>query len=236
MTQSNLIRIVVLAGLIGLSGCSKSDTPPVAATASSGTSTPSTDASLSGSQGAAGSPSAAETAAAPKLIVVHSGTTIAVTVDQPVSSKTSNPGDRFEASLAAPVRVGSKMVIPSGARVIGKVTDAKSAGKFNGHAELTLTLVSVRVGGERHSVKTTSVTHAGKSRGARTGIGAGGGAVIGGIVGAIAGGGKGAAVGVGAGAGAGAAGAGFTGDRDVEIPVETKLSFTLTEPLRIDEK
>src|SRR5690349_13006167 len=52
--------------------------------------------------------SAAQTAPAPAPappVVVPADTTLTVTIDQAVSTKTSNTGDRFEASLAAPVRV-----------------------------------------------------------------------------------------------------------------------------------
>jgi outer membrane lipoprotein SlyB len=98
-----------------------------------------------------------------------------------------------------------------------------------------VTLDSVRINGERYPIKTTSITEVGKGRGKRTGIGAGGGAVVGGIIGAIAGGGKGAAIGAGAGAGAGAVGAGFTGDRDIEIDAETKLRFTLRQSIEVPQ-
>jgi len=92
------------------------------------------------------------------------GTPISVTVDQSVSSKTSNEGEHFDASLAAPITVGDKVVIPSGARARGTVTVAKSAGKFKGNAELGVTLDSITVNGERYSVRTTSVTESGKGR------------------------------------------------------------------------
>jgi hypothetical protein len=159
-----------------------------------------------------------------------------VTVDQTISSKTSNPGDRFDASLAAPVMAGGKQVIPSGAKVSGTVTDSKSAGRFKGNAALSVTLSSIRVNGQTYSVKTTIVTESGKGRGKRTGIGAGGGAAAGAIIGAIAGGGKGAAIGAGAGAGGGTAGAALTGSRDIEIPAETRLNFRLTRTLEIKER
>ena len=96
-----------------------------------------------------------------------------------------------------------------------------------------MTLDSITINGRSYAVKTSSVTEAGKGRGKRTAIGAGGGAAVGAIIGAIAGGGKGAAIGAGAGAGAGTAGAAFTGERDVTIAPETRLSFRLKEPLEI---
>jgi hypothetical protein len=167
---------------------------------------------------------------------VEAGTPIRVTVDQSVSSKTSNPGDHFEASLAAPVIVDGKVVIPSGTRARGTVIVAKSAGKFKGNAELGVTLDSITVNGQSYAVKTTSVTEAGKGRGKRTAVGAGGGAALGALIGALAGHGKGAAIGAVAGAGAGTAGAAYTGERDITIAPETKLNFKLKEPLEIRGK
>jgi hypothetical protein len=224
MQNKSLARILMVVGLLALYGCGQSPTAPGAADSSAGNS-----AASSGQK-------AAEPLFAPKPIVVDAGTAISVTVDQSVSSKTNNEGDHFDASLAAPVMVGEKQVIPSGAKARGTVTVAKSAGKFKGHAELGVTLDSITVNGREYSVQTTSVAEAGKGRGERTAVGAGGGAAVGAIIGAIAGGGKGAAIGAGAGAGAGTAGAAFTGNRDITIAPETKLSFKLKEPLEIKGK
>jgi hypothetical protein len=174
--------------------------------------------------------------AAPRGIVLKRGNKIVVTADEAVSSKTSNAGDHFEASIAEPVVVGDNVVIPRGAKARGTVTDAKSAGKFKGNAAISVTLTSVTVHGEEYRLKTTEVTRAGKGRGKRTAVGAGGGAAVGAIIGALAGGGKGAAIGAGAGAGAGTAGAAFTGDRDIIISPETRLAFELREPLEVRKK
>ena len=174
--------------------------------------------------------SAPTPAAAPKPIVVKAGNKIVITADESVSSKSNNSGDHFEASIAEPVVVGDNVVIPKGSKARGTVTDAKSAGRFKGNAAISLTLTSLTVHGQEYRLKTTEVTESGKGRGKRTAVGAGGGAALGAIVGALAGGGKGAAIGAGAGAGAGTAGAAFTGDRDVTIQPETKLTFELREP------
>jgi hypothetical protein len=229
MENKALVRIFMMAGLIGLVGCGQSSTPSTSSTAGAADSS-------GGNSAPAAEQKPSEPLFAPKPIVVEAGTPIRVTVDQTVSSKTSSPGDHFDASLAAPVMVGDKLVIPAGARVRGTVTVAKSAGKFKGNAELAVTLDSITVNGETHSIRTTSVTEVSKGRGKRTAIGAGGGAAIGAIIGALAGGGKGAAIGAGAGAGAGTAGAAFTGERDITIAPETKLSFKLKEPLEIRGK
>ena len=234
MQNKRLARIFMMAGLMGVFGCnnspSTSSTPPANGSADSST------GNSAGNSAASGDQRPPEPIFAPKPIVVQSGTSISVTVDQTVSSKTSNEGDHFDASLAAPVTVGERVVIPSGARARGTVTVAKSAGKFKGNAELGVTLDSITVNGERYSVRTTSVTEAGKGRGKRTAIGAGGGAAVGALIGALAGGGKGAAIGAGAGAGAGTAGAAFTGDRDITIQPETKLNFRLEKPVEIRRK
>jgi hypothetical protein len=234
MHNKTITRFLMVVGLLSLFGCGQSSTTPGTSNPSSGNaSTPGASDSSSGGAPTSGIQKAAESIFKPKPIVIPAGTSIEVTADQSVSSKTSNPGDHFDASLAAPVMVGEKQAIPSGAKVIGTVTDAKSAGKFNGNAAITVTLDSVKVNGETYPLKTSSVTEAGKGRGKRTAVGAGGGAALGAIVGAIAGGGKGAAIGAGAGAGAGTAGAAFTGDKDIAIGAETKLSFKLKAPLEV---
>ena len=224
MKNKALTRLLMVAGLLGLMGCGQS---------SPTTATPDSSA---GNSASSGSDKPALPFLAPKPIVIEAGTPIEVTVDESVSSKTSSPGEHFAASLAAPVMVGDKVVIPSGAKAVGVVTDAKSAGKFKGNAAISVALQSVTVNGEKYPVRTTSVTEAGKGRGKRTAIGAGGGAAVGAIVGALAGGGKGAAIGAGAGAGAGTAGAAFTGKRDITIPAETRLRFKLKEPLEVKGK
>lgn len=173
---------------------------------------------------------------APKPIVIESGTVLEVTLDQSVSSKTNNEGDHFDASLAAPITAGEKVVLPVGTKVVGTVTLAHSAGRFKGNAALGLMLDSIIVNGKSHAIQATSVEQAGKGRGKRTAVGAGGGAALGAIVGALAGGGKGAAIGAAAGAGAGTAGAAFTGKRDIDFPAETRLSFKLTQPVSITSK
>jgi hypothetical protein len=112
---------------------------------------------------------------------------------------------------------------------------AQSAGKFKGNALLHLTLDSVRVNGVRYSIQTSEFEEAGKGRGKRTATGAGGGAVFGAIIGAVAGGGKGAAVGALAGGGAGTAAAGFTGEKDIVLPAETRLHFKLVQPVSFQQ-
>jgi len=81
-------------------------------------------------------------------------------------------------------------------------------------------------------IMTEDVTQAGESRTNRTAKVVGGTAALGAIIGAIAGGGKGAAIGGLSGAAAGGAVQVLTKGQKVRIPSETRLSFTLQQPLR----
>lgn len=242
MRHKVLVRYLVIVSVLALIGCHKSATSPD----SSATSNGNTGNAATASDANSGAPersgeqkgpeSAPARAFAPKPIVIAAGTEIVVTADQAVSSKDNNSGDRFEASLAEPVVVGDRVVIPRGARATGIVTDVKSAGRFKGNAGIAVTLGSVNVDGEEYEVRTSEMSKFGKGRGKRTAEGAGGGAVVGALIGAIAGGGKGAAIGAGVGAGAGTAGTAFTGDRDITIGAETRLHFKLREPLEVKRK
>ena len=205
MRNNKLMLSSALVAMLAIAGCGQSGSAPESAAENEG-------------GNAAGS---GTWPAAPKFesIVLPAGTSIEVTVDQSVSSKTNNAGDRFDASVATPVVVNGKQVIPAGASITGTVTVAKSAGRFKGNAEFTLTLNSVTSGRKRHMTcrLPPSRTRPG-SRGKRTAVTTGVGAAAGAVIGAIAGGGKGAAIGAGVGAGAGAVGAAVTGERDVELP------------------
>ena len=82
----------------------------------------------------------------PTPVVVDAGTMLTVTIDQNIDTKTNNTGDKFEASLAEPVRVDGNEVLPAGTKVRGTVTQAASAGHLKGGAILALTLDSIRSG------------------------------------------------------------------------------------------
>ncbi len=224
-TRTRWTAVVVL---FALCGCSKLATTSESSNASEGKST------ASGGQ----QNEMAQPASTPKAVVVdaiYAGTVIEVTINQSISSKTNNPGDHFNASVAAPVIVGDKRVIPPGARASGTVAVVRSAGRFKGSAELDVTLDSITVNHKTYHIQTAGIEEAGKGRGKRIAFGAGDGAAFGPIAGAFAEGGKGAAISAGAGAGAGTAGVAFTGKQDITLPAETKLTFRLTNPVGIRE-
>ena len=150
-----------------------------------------------------------------------------------VGSKISAKGDHFSATVATPVQVDGKVVLPKGAEVLGKVVEAVPQGRFKGAAILRLVLETVTVNEDSYDVQTSSVSRTQKGKGKRTATFIGGGAGGGALIGGLAGGGKGALIGAALGAGAGTAGAAYTGEKEIVLPAESALSFKLTEPLTV---
>jgi hypothetical protein len=169
----------------------------------------------------------------PKPLIVPAGTVLTVRLGQAVGSKISAPGQSFTATLASPLSVEGRTVIPAGAAAAGTVVDAKPLGRFKGGAVLQLRLTSITVNGSEKSISSSSVTRTETGKGKRTAVLAGGGAGLGALIGGLAGGGKGAAIGALAGGGAGTGGAAFTGNKDVVLPAESALSFKLEQPLEL---
>ena len=169
----------------------------------------------------------------PTTITVPAGRTLTVRLSDEVGSKISQPGQSFGGSLAHSVEADGAVVIPAGARVQGVVVDAKPMGHFAGGALLSLRLDSIHVNGEQLPLHTSMFTQPLKGKGKRTGVIIGGGAGLGALIGGLAGGGKGAAIGAAAGAGAGTAGSAYTGNKEITLPAESAVAFTLKSPLKI---
>jgi len=169
----------------------------------------------------------------PQPIVVPAGTTLTITTSQALSSKSNQAGQTFLAVLAQPVSVQGRRALPQGATVSGKVVSAKAKGKIKGQGELSLTLTSISLQHHTYDIQTSVLSSTTKGKGKRTAATTGGGAAGGALIGGIAGGGKGAGIGALIGAGAGFIGGAATGNKQVEIPAESALSFTLSESLTL---
>lgn len=168
----------------------------------------------------------------PKPVVVPAGTVLAIRTNQPLSTKTAKTGTAFTGSMTTPISLNGKMVIPAGSDVTGVVTEAKKAGKFKGGAALALTLNSITVKGHTYNIVTELFGQQSTGKGKRTTGMVVGGAGAGAAIGGIAGGGTGAAIGAVAGAAAGTVGA-MTGNRDIELPAESVLTFKLDQALTL---
>ncbi len=145
------------------------------------------------------------------------GTRVVVRLNQAVSSATSHTGDSISGSLANDVVVNGNTVAKAGAPVNGKVSLAKPSGRLHNPGIIAIRLTSV----DGTAVSSSSVSRkgAGHMKSNATKIA---------LIGALAGGGKGAAIGAGVGAGAGTGVAMATGKKDVTIPAESALTFTVT--------
>jgi hypothetical protein len=166
-------------------------------------------------------------------VLVPEGTAIRVSLDRSISSATSQPGDVFEATVAQPVFVDGKTVIPAGSRATGTLVNAQESGRLSGRAQLRLALSSIEVNGDRYDVNTSSVTRWGGDHKKRNWAWIGGGAAGGTFIGALAGGVKGGLIGGPVGAGAGVAVAAITGKKTTRFHAEQELTFKLTEPLSV---
>lgn len=207
---------------------------PAPAAAPSGVQPSSTSAPTVATNAAVPAPAAAPAPAPPPPppIIVPAGTVLHVRLVQAVGSKISQEGQRFEATLSSPVVVRGNRVIPAGARTLGTVTEAHASGRFKGGATLGLDLNSIVVNGKVYPIRTSMMTSESKGKGKRTAGMIGGGTAGGALIGGLAGGGKGALIGGLIGAGAGTAGA-ATGNRDITLASESRLSFQLVSSLTL---
>jgi hypothetical protein len=124
-------------------------------------------------------------------------------------------------------------VIPKGSSVTGTVITAKEKGKIKGEGVLSLALTSITIRGQNYPIQTGTLDSTVKGKGKRTAVTTGGGAAGGALIGGIAGGGKGAGIGALVGAAGGLVGGALTGNKQIEIPAETALTFSLSKSLTL---
>jgi hypothetical protein len=181
---------------------------------------------------------------------VPSGVQITATLDQALSTKNSQVGDSFTATVSQPVRgSGGIVLIPAGSKINGKVSESEQGKTLpsirgRGHlnvrfvditfpehvsSPLTATLVSVHPkGGNGKAGEEGEVTSgtSGKNTAKDVGIGAGVGTLAGFIFGSAL---KGLAIGAIAGGGYVLA----TDGKDVELPAQTEITVRLDQNLTV---
>jgi len=166
-------------------------------------------------------------------VTVPSGTAIVVRLIDTIDSSTAQAGDKFHATLDAPIAIDGDVVVPAHYDVQGHVVNAQASGKFAGQALLTLQLDRIRVGDRSYDIQTDQFSQKTNSRGKNTAEKVGAGAVAGAILGGIFGGGKGAAIGSAAGAGAGGGVQAASKRPDIKLSSEKVLNFTLQAPVTL---
>ncbi len=170
---------------------------------------------------------AAAPPAAPAPLSVPAGKDVSIRTTETLSASRNEVGDRFHGVLAAPITVHGEVVFAAGTPVAGEVVSSKGKGRFKGAGDLGISVTEIG----RDQVETNVYEREGKGRGKRTAGFIGGGAGLGALIGGLAGGGKGALIGGLAGAGGGTAADAYTGNRDVVIPSESRITFRLTRPI-----
>jgi hypothetical protein len=168
----------------------------------------------------------------PVGVQIPSGTPITVRMIESVDSNAAHLGQTFRASVDEPVLVNGQVLIPRGADALVKLVEDKESGKFEGKTILTLALTDITINGQTIDTTTGNVTQASGSRGSKTAKVVGGTTALGAIIGALAGGGRGAAIGAASGAAVGGGVQVLTKGQQVKIPSETRLNFTLQQPIQ----
>jgi hypothetical protein len=164
---------------------------------------------------------------------LDAGTSFRVRMQETLDTRNNRSGDRFTAVLDEPLVSGDRVVVPKGTLFHGHVTESAPSGRFKGRAVMSLTLDSFTMNGHTHDIRSTSYARASKGHKKHHLLWIGGGSGGGALIGAAAGGGVGAAIGAGAGAAAGTVGSAITGKRQVRIPVESTVRFTLKDSVSL---
>lgn len=157
------------------------------------------------------------------------GTRFEVRLDEELSSKTARREDRLMASVATPVLVDGRVVLPAGTRVRGLVDDVQEAQRpaRSGRLDLVFDRIAFADGTEipLHSRVVSIDESLDKGETAKK---AGIGAILGGVLGSIIGGKEGALAGIVIGGAGGVLG---TSGQEVTLPVGTVLSLRLEKQM-----
>lgn len=230
MRRTRLIfAAMTAASLLLVAGCSRAPE-----TASSPDKAGSDKAAAEKAPGAATAIPAPRPPAPPPPVILAEGTKIKVRTTSALSTKTTQTGERFVATLADPIVQNGVVIAERGATVNGRVVESDAGGRVKGRAVISIRLSSLETAGGRSVDLETGVyaREAKSTKGqdaAKIGIGAG----VGAAIGAIAGGGKGAAIGSAAGAGAGTGVVMATRGAAAVIPAETLITFSLKAPATV---
>ena len=171
--------------------------------------------------------------ARPDESTLEEGTEIQVRLEDRLSSATARREDRFEASVAEPVRSRGLVVIPAGTRVLGVVQNAVRGERPSRAGRLDLSFHAIYLDDRTRTDMRTRVVQIEQDvdrgdQAKKAGIGA----VLGGVLGSMIGGKKGAVIGVLAG---GAGGVLAKTGEDVVLPAGTILTLSLERPLTVTQ-
>lgn len=172
----------------------------------------------------------------PKLITLQPGTSVAIRLDESVSTDRNRRGDTFRATLDSPLIVNGFVLAERGARVLGQIERVRKARLLRGKSDLRLRLTEIMM---RDGQRVRIETNPWEEKGARSSIAVrpkrAAGAALGAVVGALTG---------------AARGAGFVSDesgarkstlsgankRTLGVTTGARLTFRVARPVTITEK
>lgn len=176
--------------------------------------------------------------------IVPDGTTLIATLDQDLSTRTSNEGMNFSMTVNSPSEF-------AGARIDGHVSQVERGGRVSGRSAMTFNFdrITTRDGraysfsgfvdsvrssnGETVRVDNEGTVQEGDSRTTQTVQRAAIGTAVGAIIGAIASGGKGAAIGAILGGGAGAGSVYVQGRDDLDLLRGSEVTIRASSPRNV---
>lgn len=162
--------------------------------------------------------------------VVPVGQLMDVRLQTGLSSATATAEQRFEATTAADLMQGERVLIPAGSRVRGVVSSVDSAGRVDRSGRMTLAFDRIEVNGREYPMR-AQATQVYESRGVlEEGKTVGTAGAVGAIVGGIIGGLRGALLGAVVGSGGVIA---ATEGKDIELPPGTIVRIRLDTPIEI---
>lgn len=174
----------------------------------------------------------AEAANRPQNVTIPAGAKLHIRLEEAISTTRNRTGDLFHASLDGPLMVDGKQVALPRSKVLGQLAEVKQSGRIKGRARITMVLTKLVAGNKEYNLRTEPLTFTAPRTWKRDAYLLAGSSALGAVIGAIAGGGKGAAIGAGIGGGAGTGWWLTTRGAPVAYGPETRLTFTLAQPLR----
>lgn len=172
---------------------------------------------------------------------VSTGTAIRVTLDQPLSTRTSQVGDLFTTTVASDVMADNGVAIPAGSQIRGRVTAVQKSGQPGQAAVLKIAFDEVTVDGATYPVALTvaeanptseSRSSTGEKVG-KVGIGAAAGAILGQVIGKNT---ESTLIGAAIGAAAGTAIVLGTADSDAVLAEGSPMTVTVDEAITVERE
>jgi type IV secretory pathway VirB10-like protein len=166
-------------------------------------------------------------------VVVPANTQLTLRLETAVSSQTSTVGDRVTARVERAVSDDGSIVLPGGAVLHGRVTEAEPAGRVKGKARVAVSFDRIVVRGRSHPLQATVLSAIAPDSHSRDAKVIGGSAVAGAIIGGLKGGKSGAAKGAVIGAGAGTGAVLVTKGQEVEMTAGSRWVVRTRTALRL---